>query len=86
MGNWKLHQYFEDGGLELYNLIEDPGEKKNLASTHVSKRNELLEKLKQWREKTAAPVPTKQNPRFDAAEEQAAIEKISSMKRSSKKE
>ena len=86
VGNWKLHQYFEDGGLELYNLIEDPGEKKNLASTHVSKRNELLEKLKQWREKTAAPVPTKQNPRFDAAEEQAAIEKNSSMKRSSKKE
>ena len=25
-GDWKLHQYFEDGALELYNLKDDIGE------------------------------------------------------------
>ena len=29
-GKWKLHEYFEDGGLELYDLAEDPGETRNL--------------------------------------------------------
>ncbi|RLD95732.1 MAG: aryl-sulfate sulfohydrolase, partial [Bacteroidetes bacterium] len=27
-GNWKLHYYYEDGGIELYDLNSDPGERK----------------------------------------------------------
>ena len=41
-GDWKLHQYFEDGGLELYNLKEDLGERNNLAQTNPEKTEELL--------------------------------------------
>lgn len=29
-GDWKLHEYFDDGSLELYNLKEDIGETINL--------------------------------------------------------
>ncbi len=64
LGDWKLHQYFEDGGLELYNLKEDIGEKVNLADTNPGKTQELLEILVEWRERTGAPVPTELNPEY----------------------
>ena len=74
-GDWKLHEYFEDGALELYNLALDPGEAKNLADTNLAKRNELHEKLKRWREQTDAPVPSEPNPKYDPAAEATALEK-----------
>ena len=63
-GDWKLHEYFEDGGLELYNLVEDIGEKNNLAGKKPQKVSELHGMLKEWRKKTGAPVPTKLNPEY----------------------
>ena len=62
--NWKLHQYFEDNGLELYNLATDPGERNNLAETEADKATELLELLENWRNNTGAPVPTELNPEY----------------------
>ena len=64
MGDWKLHQYFEDGGLELYNLREDIGEKVNLVDSNPEKTQELLMILEEWRESTSAPVPTELNPEY----------------------
>ncbi len=63
-GDWKLIQYFEYNDLELYNLNEDTGEKKNLAETEPGKRDELLQILENWRKKTNAPVPTELNPEY----------------------
>ncbi|MCK4830682.1 sulfatase-like hydrolase/transferase, partial [bacterium] len=63
-GEWKLHQYFEDGGLELYNLREDIGERVNLVDTNPKKTQELLFLLEEWRESTGAPVPTELNPEY----------------------
>ncbi len=40
-GKWKLHEYFEDGRLELYDLESDLGERTNIASTHPEKAAEL---------------------------------------------
>ena len=74
-GDWKLHQYFEDGGLELYNLKEDPSEVNNLASSNPEKTNELLKKLEKWRLENGAPIPTTKNPDYDPAFEKAEIEK-----------
>jgi len=34
---WKLHYYFEDEGIELYNLNDDIGERNNLASVNQQK-------------------------------------------------
>jgi arylsulfatase A-like enzyme len=64
MGDWKLHQYFEDGGLELYNLRDDIGERTNLGDVNPEKTKELLRLLEEWREKTGAPVPSHQNPDY----------------------
>lgn len=64
LGDWKLHQYFEDDALELYNLKEDIGEKNNLASTNPTKVTELLGLLEEWRAHTNAPVPTVPNPDY----------------------
>lgn len=60
-GHWKLHHYFEDNALELYNLQDDTGEKNNIASLYPKKASELYKKLKNWRLKTKAPIPTKKN-------------------------
>ncbi len=75
-GDWKLHEYFEDGGLELYNLTEDPGEVTNLADTNPAKLAEMHERLRRWRQATMAPVPQTPNPNHDADAEAAAIKKM----------
>jgi len=74
VGDWKLHQYFEDGGLELYNLREDIGEANDLAKANPAKTAELLARLEQWRKQVGAPVPSEPNPAYDAEAEAAAIE------------
>lgn len=57
-GDWKLHEFFEDGRLELYNLREDLGEKQNLAATQPEKAKELHRRLVAWRAAIKAPMPT----------------------------
>jgi arylsulfatase A-like enzyme len=74
-GDWKLHQYFEDGGLELYNLRDDIGETNDLSKTNPQKTQQLLTRLRAWQEETNAPIPTEPNPQFDATAERAAIQK-----------
>ncbi|MEP0714387.1 MAG: sulfatase/phosphatase domain-containing protein, partial [Algoriphagus sp.] len=74
-GEWKLHQYFEDGGLELYNLRDDPSEAKNLALSNSEITAELLRKLQKWREDEGAPMPSTKNPDYDPAFEAEAIAK-----------
>jgi arylsulfatase A-like enzyme len=73
-GDWKLLMFHEewvlDGGrkkmdtnnsIELYNLKNDIGEKKNLVNTETRKRDELLDQLLDWQSKIKAPIPTKPN-------------------------
>lgn len=63
-GDWKLHYYFEDEGIELYNLSEDIGERNNIAKVNPQKAEELLTDLKKWWKDTNAPIPDKLNPEF----------------------
>ncbi|MCG6155662.1 sulfatase [Rubinisphaera margarita] len=74
-GPWKLHQYFEDGGIELYNLLDDPGEQHNLAETHPDQKRELLYQLTAWQQEIDAPIPQTPNPQFDPKAEAEAIRK-----------
>lgn len=62
--NWKLHHYFEDNGLELYNLKNDIGEQNDLIEKEPEKAKELLNLLNSWREETNAPIPNEQNPGY----------------------
>lgn len=75
-GDWKLHEYYEDGSLELYNLRDDLGEQRNLAETEKAVAKRLHDKLASWRQEIEAPIPTEANPGFDAAAETSAIKKL----------
>ncbi|NOY43541.1 MAG: sulfatase [Planctomycetes bacterium] len=57
VGNWKLMEFFEDDHLELYNLAEDLGERKNLVDQEPERTRELHEKLVAWRKNTGAAMP-----------------------------
>jgi len=65
-GDWKLHHFFEDNALELYNLKDDLSEQNNLAATNPEKAKELFTLLDKWRKETNAPIPTKPNPKYKA--------------------
>jgi hypothetical protein len=67
-------EYLEDGHLELYNLKDDLGETKNLASTQPDKAKELHDRLIAWRKETGAPMPTP-NKKAEAGETAPAAKK-----------
>lgn len=56
-GDWKLVEYYEDGSVELFNLAEDIGERRNLTITHREKAAELRTQLARWRKATDAAMP-----------------------------
>ena len=64
-GKWKLHEYFEDGDIELYNLEVDIGEQNNLAEEYPEVVEKLYQILLEWRRETNAPVPEELNPEYD---------------------
>ncbi|MGC6567111.1 MAG: sulfatase [Akkermansiaceae bacterium] len=66
-GKWKLHEYFEDGRLELYDLETDPGVRKNLAKAQPEVAKKLHQRLLKWRKEMKAPVPTKKNPKYEGS-------------------
>ncbi|QZT37573.1 sulfatase [Halosquirtibacter xylanolyticus] len=74
-GNWKLHYYYEDNKMELYNLISDIGERNNLKDKYPEKCHELYEMIKTWRENLHAPVPITLNPEYNAIVEKEMLEK-----------
>lgn len=74
-GDWKLHEYFESGDYELYNLAKDAGETQNLSANDPEKLEEILGALTAWREEIGAPIPGVSNPEFDEEAERTAIEK-----------
>ncbi|GAB3647695.1 sulfatase [Echinicola sediminis] len=76
LGKWKLHEYFEDGGIELYDLDKDLNEQHNVAEEFPEKTEELYNKLREWREATKAKVPTETNPAFDADFEAGLVKKL----------
>jgi arylsulfatase A-like enzyme len=63
-GDFKLHEFYEDGRIELYNIKEDIGETTDISRKNPAKAKELKEKLAAWKAKTNAPVPTKLNPEY----------------------
>ena len=83
-GKWKLHEYFEDGDLELYDLEADAGEQSNLVSTQPDVAKRLHDEMQAWRRATNAPVPSTPNPNYDANSEAAAINKLGRNKTSKK--
>ena len=82
-GDWKLLLYHEewalDGGraklatsraVELYNLADDIGERTDLSSRNIAKRDELLGDLLQWFADIKAPLPIEVNTNYDPQAQQ----------------
>jgi len=65
-GDFKLVEFFEDGGhVELYNLRDDPGERRDLASLEPARSKALAATLHAWQRETRATLPTGENPAYD---------------------
>lgn len=63
-GKWRLIEFYENGGIELYDLHHDPGETDNLVSKHPNVTRKLLGKLHSWRKSVDAQMTTP-NPDHD---------------------
>lgn len=57
LGEYKLLEFFEDGRLELYDLVRDVGQAHDLAAERPELASQLHERLRAWRESLAAPLP-----------------------------
>ena len=66
-GDWKLIEWYEDGRRELFNLREDLGEQKDLATSNSVEATALAAKLEAWRKDVGALMPTP-NPDYDASQ------------------
>ncbi len=73
-GNWKLHYYFEDGGIELYDVNSDLGETDNLVEDRPEKVAELLNLLEAWWQETDAPIPSTVNPDYRVLSEAKMVD------------
>jgi len=56
-GDYKLIEWYEDNRIELYNLKNDIGEKKDISKKMPRKANELRKMLHRWRKETGAKMP-----------------------------
>ena len=65
MDRFKLLHFFEDNRFELYDLLADPSESRDLSSTMPEKTSELRNLLETWWEETGAFIPTEANPLYD---------------------
>ena len=63
-GNWRLIEFHEEGAVELYDLANDAGETKNLATKMPRQAKDLQKRLHAWRDQIGAQMPTV-NPDFD---------------------
>jgi arylsulfatase A-like enzyme len=65
-GDWKLVEFFEDGGrVELYDLANDPSERRDLSHERAERTASLVTTLHAWQRETAAAIPREANPAYD---------------------
>jgi arylsulfatase A-like enzyme len=57
VGDWKLIEWLEDKGVELFNLATDLPEKKDVAAQHPEIVRQLRERVQAWRKETSANMP-----------------------------
>jgi arylsulfatase A-like enzyme len=56
-GRFKLLEFFEDDRVELYDLVDDIGERRDLAAAMPERAAELRARLARWRADLVAPMP-----------------------------
>lgn len=68
-GDFKLIEFHDDSHVELFNLREDIGESRDIASDQPETVNHLRSRLQAWREEVGAQMPVP-NPSHDPARPQ----------------
>ncbi len=68
--DWKLVHFYEDDRVELYNLRDDPEEKRDLAASQPERAKSLRVQLDAWRASVGAQAPAP-NPDHDAQRDRA---------------
>ncbi|HVJ67438.1 MAG TPA: sulfatase [Caulifigura sp.] len=61
-GDYKLLEFFEDGRLELYDVVNDVGQKHDLAKEKPELAKDLHGRLVAWRKSVNAPIPERKDP------------------------
>ncbi len=56
-GRWKLIEWLEDGRVELFDLVADVGESRDLSSAEPERVQALKAKLDAWRQEVGAKLP-----------------------------
>ncbi len=64
LGKYKLILWYETGSYELFDLENDPGERRNLSKKMPERVQELSKILSDWQKSVKAPAPTP-NPNYD---------------------
>lgn len=64
-GRYKLIYYYEDQSFKLFDVVNDLGESKDLATLQPEIAAQLLIELKAWTTAVDAPIPDKVNPVFN---------------------
>ena len=72
-GDWKLIEFFETDGVELYHLGEDVREERDLSEHRPEKVQKLRERLHDWQEKVGARFPA-ENPDYEPWPDRAGVE------------
>lgn len=72
---WKLIYYHEDGRHELYNIEQDPGERRDVMTRQRLRTNSMKSRLRKWLLATRAKFPTK-DPQFDPEKRAAYLENV----------
>ncbi len=63
-GDYKLIEFYNDNRVELYNILSDIGEERDLANAEPKLVADLLQQLHAWRKEVGAQMPTP-NPTYD---------------------
>jgi len=62
-GRYKLVEFYEDGRALLFDLVDDPGETRDISAQEPERAAELSRRLEQWRREVGAAMP-EPNPDF----------------------
>jgi arylsulfatase A-like enzyme len=57
LGQYKLIEYYENGGVQLFDLEKDIGETTDISKTHPETAAKLLQMLQRWRKDVDAKMP-----------------------------
>ncbi len=65
-GRWKLIEHFEANTIELFDLVNDIGETRDVLAIHPEQARKLRQQLSAWRKSLDAGMPQRPNPKYQA--------------------